>query len=532
MASYSYDKLSRPLQINLANGHTILLLLNYQYYKTGTVSSVTGGSISERYNYDALGRLTNSTVTSGTNNSTAWYEYDNTGNRIRQNVNGIVTRYYYNMLNELANSTATSNPSTVIKYYYDPNGVLSLRQIITGSTSNNWNYGYDVSGQLLAVGENSLTVSTNAYDDLGRRVLSNEAGSATFYAYMGTETLYEKISGQSTANDYVFASGQRVSKVAGSAVSYYHQDILGSTRLVTDSKKSILFSDSYQPYGQDNGTPSGSEMYKFTGKPYSQTTGLYYDYHRWYDPSIGRFTSPDPLRGYLSDPQSFNSYTYAGNTPTTFSDPTGAAYTGTTEICVDYCGEPSGVDFAFGAFALLGTADLHYHLGGLGEDAGICLECENINRDIGPVDTTGTGEPEPTTTAGESDIGLGGVRPVQIGKMGLNRGLNSIEVGPDEVDLEVRTQTSLGGRVEDAYIKDGPYAHSIFESKYSVRGAAAPASERNLLQADKDNEILQRGGMVVNGQWVPVQRSIWYLPYGGAPDLIARLKGYGIQIVP
>ncbi len=470
VASYGYDKVSRPSQINLAIGPATLLSLNYQYYKTGTVSSVTGsnngGSISERYNYDPLGRLTNSTVTAGTSNMTAWYEYDNMGNRIRQNINGIVTRYYYNMLNELTNSTASSNPGTTIKYYYDPNGVLSLRQITTGSTSNSWNYRYDVIGQLLAVTQNSLTVSTNAYDGLGRRLLSSEAGSATFYAYMGTETLYEKPSGLSVANDYVFVSGQRISKITGSATSYYHQDVLGSTRLVTDSKKNILFSDSYQPYGQDNGTPSGTETYKFTGKPYSQTTGLYYDYHRWYDPSVGRFTSPDPLRGYLSDPQSFNSYTYAGNTPTTFSDPTGAAYTGTTEICVDYCGEPSGVDFAFGAFALLGTGDLHYHLGGLGEDAGICLECENINRDIGPVDTTGADETNPSTTdnanaGGDSYSFVSRPEDLKVGEV------NVIDI-PNGAYEEARAAGFSGGQVEN--FARGNYADEYTQSFWESNG--------------------------------------------------------------
>ena len=32
----------------------------------------------------------------------------------------------------------------------------------------------------------------------------------------------------------------------------------------------------YQPFGQDIGTPTGTETYRFTGKPVSQTTGLYY----------------------------------------------------------------------------------------------------------------------------------------------------------------------------------------------------------------------------------------------------------------
>jgi len=50
---------------------------------------------------------------------------------------------------------------------------------------------------------------------------------------------------------------------------------------------------------QDNGTPTGSEIYKFTGKPFGQNVGLYYEYQRWYDPSIGRFISADPGIGSL-----------------------------------------------------------------------------------------------------------------------------------------------------------------------------------------------------------------------------------------
>src|SRR6266571_8122764 len=68
---------------------------------------------------------------------------------------------------------------------------------------------------------------------------------------------------------------------------------------------------------------SGSETYKFTGKPVSQTTGLYYEYQRWYDPSIGRFISQDSLAGAASDPQSLNPYVYVENNPTNNVDPTG-----------------------------------------------------------------------------------------------------------------------------------------------------------------------------------------------------------------
>ena len=52
---------------------------------------------------------------------------------------------------------------------------------------------------------------------------------------------------------------------------------------------------------------------------------MYYYFQRWYDASTGRFLSPDPLPGRLSDPQTQNAYSYVRNIPTTLTDPTGLA---------------------------------------------------------------------------------------------------------------------------------------------------------------------------------------------------------------
>lgn len=65
--------------------------------------------------------------------------------------------------------------------------------------------------------------------------------------------------------------------------------------------------------------------YKFTGKPLDQESGLYYYGARYYNPSIGRFTTPDVLRGDLSNPLSLNRYTYVRNNPLRYIDPTGNA---------------------------------------------------------------------------------------------------------------------------------------------------------------------------------------------------------------
>ncbi len=319
VGSYTYDTLSRPLKITLTNSTSTLLSLSYSYYKTGTVSSVTGtvnsAKVNEQYTYDPLQRLTNATVTTGNAVTTEWYEYDSVGNRNRQNVNGTITSYTYNM----ANNELTSTSGAV--YSYDKNGDL-LTQNVT-STGKKWAYSWGPAGNMVGVKLNSNVQGVYAYDGLGRRVESVES-TTTLYAYGGTESLYELVPG-ATSNSFIYAAGMRIAKVSGTATSYYHTDTLGSTRLVTDGLKNILFSDNYQPFGQDNGTPTGSQTYKFTGKPYSSATGLYYYGARWYDPSIGRFISPDPDSGQIYNPQSLNPYIYVMNSPTRLVDPDGAA---------------------------------------------------------------------------------------------------------------------------------------------------------------------------------------------------------------
>ena len=155
-------------------------------------------------------------------------------------------------------------------------------------------------------------------------VESIESSSMNFFAYYDTEMLWRNVT------DYLYAGDMRIAKVyvtngQFNTVRYYHDDILGSTRLMTTDTGSVMLTDSYQPFGQDNGTSTGSEQVplKFTGNPVSQTTGLYYYGARWYDPSIGRFISQDPFAGSRSNPQSLNPYIYVEDSPTGATDPTG-----------------------------------------------------------------------------------------------------------------------------------------------------------------------------------------------------------------
>jgi RHS repeat-associated protein len=60
----------------------------------------------------------------------------------------------------------------------------------------------------------------------------------------------------------------------------------------------------------------------FTGQRLD-STGLYYYGARYYDPSIGRFISPDSIIPDPYNPQSLNRYSYCLNNPLKYTDPTG-----------------------------------------------------------------------------------------------------------------------------------------------------------------------------------------------------------------
>ncbi|KPI17822.1 RHS repeat-associated core domain containing protein-containing protein [Actinobacteria bacterium OK074] len=78
------------------------------------------------------------------------------------------------------------------------------------------------------------------------------------------------------------------------------------------------------PFGKQRGTtalPSATDR-GFLGKAEDDSTGLSLLGARMYDPSLGRFLSPDDLNKPYA-PQETNAYSYAANNPVVYSDPSG-----------------------------------------------------------------------------------------------------------------------------------------------------------------------------------------------------------------
>jgi len=110
----------------------------------------------------------------------------------------------------------------------------------------------------------------------------------------------------------------------------HHKDWLGSSRLTTTWAHAVYSKESYAPFGETY-NEQGTADRSFTGQDQNVVTGSggtgVYDYlFRKYDPSAGRWLSPDPDGwGAVSqaDPQSLNRYAYVENQPMNADDPDG-----------------------------------------------------------------------------------------------------------------------------------------------------------------------------------------------------------------
>ena len=123
--------------------------------------------------------------------------------------------------------------------------------------------------------------------------------------------------------EHIYLGDRPVAVVQGQSrsVGYVTTDQLNTPRVITDSspQANIEWSWTSDPFG--NGQPTGSLTYnlRFPGQYYDAETGHNYNYHRDYDPTIGRYIESDPinLRGGA------NTYTYVLGNPLRGLDPSG-----------------------------------------------------------------------------------------------------------------------------------------------------------------------------------------------------------------
>ena len=173
-------------------------------------------------------------------------------------------------------------------------------------------------------------ITTFVYDGDGGRVMKKVDGLVT--VYIGHHYVCHGSEQAVTNGDplacakVIFANGQRVAMVQVDTgnTSYFHQDHLGSTSLVTDGAGVVEQELGYYPFGATRVTTGSADVaYKYTGQEFDSSTDLYFYQARYYDPHLGRFISADTIVPKPFNSQSLNRYSYVLNNPLNYVDPTG-----------------------------------------------------------------------------------------------------------------------------------------------------------------------------------------------------------------
>ncbi len=102
---------------------------------------------------------------------------------------------------------------------------------------------------------------------------------------------------------------------------YYLTDHLNTPLKLYDSNQDVTWSASYDAFGEANVDTNSAitQPLRFPGQYYDEETGLHYNWHRYYNPELGRYITSDPI-GLAGG---MNTYGYALQNPISTTDPLG-----------------------------------------------------------------------------------------------------------------------------------------------------------------------------------------------------------------
>jgi len=306
---YRYDLLGRIVSIEHRDAAgKISEALQYCYDEDGRCIRASSLLGEERYGYDNDGQLTGVTYPVGENES---FAYDAAGNR--KTANGVA--YTANALNQYAKAGSAN-------YEYDADGNLTSKQDADGTTT----YSYDQQNRLVAVKNAAKGLDWScAYDVLGNRVSVTVNGVTTQRVMLpgALPSVAAEYRNGALVKRHVVVGATKVADIDAAGRSrYYHGDLIGSTRLVTDAAGATTSRVSYKAFGEVRSSYGDLPAAGYVGTLGVETdaTGLLFMRNRYYDPQLGRFIQRDPIGLSGGDA---NWYRYCGNEPVGNADPNG-----------------------------------------------------------------------------------------------------------------------------------------------------------------------------------------------------------------
>ncbi len=170
----------------------------------------------------------------------------------------------------------------------------------------------------------------NLHNAMGQRAVKTVNGdpsTAIHFIYDQAGQVIAEIDASTgqTLREYVYVNGMQVALVDDTgtpeeATYFVHSDHLNTPQKITDEAQAVVWSGSYEPFGEVVETVADIENnVRFPGQYSDSESGLYYNYFRDYDPGLGRYVESDPIGLYGG----LNTYAYATLNPLSLIDPVG-----------------------------------------------------------------------------------------------------------------------------------------------------------------------------------------------------------------
>ncbi|MCU1749823.1 RHS repeat protein [Pseudomonas sp. 6D_7.1_Bac1] len=317
LSEYAYDDQGRLQAHAVSQQQKNLYRRDYAYSANGNLDHIADTRHGQRsYQYDPLNRLTR--VRHTRDNPPETFAHDPAGNLIMQDRPG-PTKIQGNRLLLQGDR----------HYDYDAFGNLIRERRGTGQKLVT-EYRYDCQHRLIGITLPDGRTASYRYDAFGRRIAKTVDGHTTEFFWQGDNLVAE--SSKEHYRSYLYEPGsfRPLAMLDGKGPRkacpfYYQLDHLGTPQELTDYSGEIVWSATYKAYGKlaslkHFGGEQLEQPLRFQGQYFDAESGLHYNRHRYYNPDIGRYLTPDPIKlaGGL------NGYQYTPN-PTGWVDPLGLA---------------------------------------------------------------------------------------------------------------------------------------------------------------------------------------------------------------
>lgn len=491
----TYDKRLRPLSAADGSVYSFTIPATGGYAANGDVLSVNDTANGNwTYTYDDFNRLLS--ATNSAKSLVYTYGYDRYSNRWQQYLAGACTGGTTFCLT-FDNSNRVNNGSLE----YDTAG-----NVIQDSMHH---YYYNELNQLIQVDGTLGTCSTATacyiYFPYGKRAEKNTAGVRIDYLYDAAGHQNTEVNSSLGWNRVeVYSANSHVATYSGgtTGTTYFTQtDSLGTERARTTVTGSLCETISSLAFG-DGMSTSGScgdpSPLHFTGDQRDTESGLDNAQARYVASSLGRFMSPDPANvgADFTNPQSWNMYSYAENTPLVLTDlsglgtcPNGGASPTCTQSQVTPWGFPLTGFLTWDEFNLplfggeSGWVQTGLPLGGLGSNcyfmlANPCQQTpvcslsrgQRISLGIQGTLNAAIGSTKAIDGTVEALAGLGFAAPTEgasltatlVGTYGLTSGGGQAVTGMTQIQRAVTGDSGPETKVEQyAAIASGPFSGAL-----------------------------------------------------------------------